>query len=274
MQITVMEVTPQYALELLRKNVCNRRLMKSRVQVFEQELRRGELQLTHQGIAVSESGRLLDGQHRLHAIVNTGITATLAVATGMPESSFKVLDTGAKRSASDVLGIGGAQNKDTLAAAIRQYLCYLNAPNLVWSANVTSKYGSTTQISAEYESDTDAWHWASTTAQTASLRRIVVPGSMACLIYLATVHAGFSREYAAGFANKLKCGDNLSAGDPILAYRNRGMLANGHAKAQARLADYIKLFNAYTTGQQLKMFKSQSFPPMPSLVDVSECLSE
>jgi hypothetical protein len=67
---------------------------------------RGEWLLTHQGIAFAPDGRLLDGQHRLMAIVKSGLPVQIQVSMGVQPDTFDVIDTGSvKRSASDVLHV-------------------------------------------------------------------------------------------------------------------------------------------------------------------------
>lgn len=60
--------------------------------------------MTHQGIAFDITGRLIDGQHRLHAIILAGVPIQISVTRGCSASSFSILDRGSSRSASDILG--------------------------------------------------------------------------------------------------------------------------------------------------------------------------
>lgn len=60
--------------------------------------------MTHQGIAFDTNGRLIDGQHRLHAIIEAGVPIQISVTRGCSAASFSILDRGANRSQSDILG--------------------------------------------------------------------------------------------------------------------------------------------------------------------------
>lgn len=273
MHTEVRLVTPEDARLILETNTRNRPLNAAHVSMFEAQLKRGEMQITHQGIAISENNTLLDGQHRLMAIANTGISANLMVTTGLPESVFAVLDTGSKRTAGDILGINGAKNSTAMASGIRLYLYYREIPHIVWTGKVPNQIGTTTNINKEYRKDIDGWEWAAAAANQSVFQRICTPGPMSCLLYSASFDCEFSRNYLETFAKQVKTGDNLSPGSPILAYRNK-MIAAPSSTPQSRLADYIKLLNAYATGQQLKIFKSQLYPPMPSLVHASESIHE
>jgi hypothetical protein len=268
-----MTVTPEMAKQFLLINSRNRPVMASRVAEFESQLLRGELQLTHQGIAISETNVLLDGQHRLIAIANTGISAEMLVSTGLPDTVFTVLDTGARRKPSDVLSMDGAKNTTATASGIKLYILFTEAPGLVWTGNTPTRLVSTTRIEKEYKSDKETWEWAGSSAASCAANKICSPGPITCLLYLAHQHYGYARKYLEAFTMQIKIGDNLFPGDPILAYRNK-MISAPRSSPQSRLADYIKLFNAYSTGQQLKIFKSQQFPPMPYLIDARESIRE
>lgn len=100
-------VTPLLAREWLRANVDNRPLRPGVVEGFHIAFGRGEWKETHQGIAFSRSGRLLDGQHRLTFIsqLPEGTKVPVNVTIDLEEEVFDAIDQGFRRTASDVLGI-------------------------------------------------------------------------------------------------------------------------------------------------------------------------
>lgn len=87
-------ITSELAADYLRKNTGNRPQRPAQVRYFEEQLRSGRARSTHQGIAFDTNGVLQDGQHRLLAIVNTGIAWTLPVFTGCAPENFNVIDSG------------------------------------------------------------------------------------------------------------------------------------------------------------------------------------
>lgn len=98
-------ITPQMAAQYLAHNDKNRTLRAAKVDEYIGIIQRGEWQVTHQGIGIAKNGRLIDGQHRLHAIVKTGKAVSMFVTTGLDENAFRAIDIGAKRSPSDITGI-------------------------------------------------------------------------------------------------------------------------------------------------------------------------
>lgn len=105
MQSSVQMITPEIALEMLSSNDGNRPLRSSVVKRLANAIRRGEWRVSHQGIAIDASGRLLDGQHRLRAIVESGIACEIMVTRNVLRAAFRVMDQGARRSMADLAGI-------------------------------------------------------------------------------------------------------------------------------------------------------------------------
>ena len=119
-QKVVMNITPAQASEWLKLNKINRPLNNSRVKQYTQEMKAGKWECTHQGIAFTEDGDVADGQHRLYAIVRSGVTVTMEVTFGLPRKAVVAIDRGLNRSVSDALtmSIEGAEwiNRKVTAA--------------------------------------------------------------------------------------------------------------------------------------------------------------
>lgn len=98
-------VTPDLAAEWLERNVENRVIRQSRVAELATAMRQEQWVLTHQGIAFGVSGRLLDGQHRLWAVLMAGVPVRMMVTWDMPDETFTALDIGAKRTLADAMRI-------------------------------------------------------------------------------------------------------------------------------------------------------------------------
>lgn len=99
-------ITPEWAAEILQtKNQKNRRLRGWWTEALAAAMRRGEWITTHQGIAFDEDGNVIDGQHKLKAVVIAGMPIKMVVFHGVPRTAFSVLDIGAKRSYTDTTGL-------------------------------------------------------------------------------------------------------------------------------------------------------------------------
>jgi len=101
---TIEMITPKQAAEYLSKNhPKNRPLRAKRVKEWATTLKEGRWVLTHQGIAFDVEDYLIDGQHRLSAIIASGVPAQMMVTRNMSIDSFVVLDQGAYRNSADIL---------------------------------------------------------------------------------------------------------------------------------------------------------------------------
>jgi imidazolonepropionase-like amidohydrolase len=122
MSFELMIVTPDMARSWLESNTGNRSVRKQAVRRLAGVMETGGFGLTHQGIAFDDTGRLVDGQHRLMAIAESGVPATLLVCRGLPRSRVGMVDdrVGGTRSICDHMRYQGveANNKQVAIARI------------------------------------------------------------------------------------------------------------------------------------------------------------
>ncbi len=119
-------ITPAIAAELLERNVNNRKLTRSKVETYVGAMQRGEWMLNGETVKVGVDGKLLDGQHRLRAIVIHGKPQRSFVARGLDPACFKCIDIGKNRTPSDILSIRGVKYHTACSAAARLLFVYLN----------------------------------------------------------------------------------------------------------------------------------------------------
>jgi len=92
-------ITPQIATATINKNkLPNRKLNKERVKYLANIMRRGQFMCTHQGIALDLDGNVIDGNHRLHAIVESNCSVYMMVSKGVPVDTMQVVDSMGHRS--------------------------------------------------------------------------------------------------------------------------------------------------------------------------------
>ena len=119
MKTEIIDVSPDLAKYYLSKNTANRTVSKRHVIGLANQMKNGLWLLTHQAICFDIAGNLIDGQHRLHAIVKANMVIKMMVVTGADNQTFTVLDTGKNRNAADVLSIENVRNYTQVAACIR-----------------------------------------------------------------------------------------------------------------------------------------------------------
>lgn len=111
MKVEIKNVTPEFASLLLEQNDSNRKINKNQLDMLCRTIESGHWRLTHQGVAIYEDGTLADGQHRLSAIVKTGIACKMPLFYGIKkeESLIMAIDSGKPRSITDSSTLTGSK---------------------------------------------------------------------------------------------------------------------------------------------------------------------
>lgn len=107
MNTAIIDVTPAMAHDWMKQNTHNRTLRSSVVERYARDMASGEWRLTHQGIALDGNGIVLDGQHRLQAIIDSNTTVRMPVTFGVPAGAQLVVDTQLVRSIHDAATLSG-----------------------------------------------------------------------------------------------------------------------------------------------------------------------
>ena len=120
------EISPTMATEFLKHNKRNRPVRESRVGRYAELMKDDDWLPSPDAIAFDYNGNLINGQHRLKGIKQSGTTKTCLVAFNLPPDAIKIADVGIKRSPSDVLAIEGFKRPHELGATIRLVILWLN----------------------------------------------------------------------------------------------------------------------------------------------------
>lgn len=126
MKVKVTKVTPEIAEQWLRNNKVNRKLRKSRVNAYARDMSSGSWRDAESMIMLDGNGQLLNGQHRLSAIIQSGATVEFVVAEGASSESMEVMDSGAARTTRDTFQLRGYQNVTLLSSTSKLAFEYAN----------------------------------------------------------------------------------------------------------------------------------------------------
>jgi hypothetical protein len=124
-----MTITPSMAADMLKWNSRNRPCSQGVVQHYARQMKSGDWHYTRVPIIFSTI-RLIDGQHRLEAILQSEASVEVDVAFGAEDDAFAFIDVGKTRGASDIFAINGVPNAATMSAAIGWVLRYENASSI------------------------------------------------------------------------------------------------------------------------------------------------
>jgi len=248
--ITVELVTPAMAQAWLERGGPNRRISERRVLRYMTAIQIGEWEVTGETIKFNGDGELRDGQHRLTAIVRTGIAVPCIVVRGVKESAFDKIDTGGARNMSDVLSIHGRTNTISLATAARG-LMLIERYGRYDVSNVKSggwASPSNAQGLAYVEAHPEVVEAVSESDRLRKVGRFV--GGSGLWAIALTLFWRINPEQTRVYVDSLIEGANLESGSPILKLRNlyKGGGRDWHSTTENRerlLAVAIKGWNAW-----------------------------
>lgn len=268
----IVKVTPEIAATFLSRDSVNRRLDMGQVRSLTETILRGEWKLTHQGIAFDETGALLDGQHRLHAIIEANTPVEMLVFDGVAREVFPVLDTGKRRSAADTLLSTGAKYLHLLSSTIRHVILFKTMPNDPWSG--ARAHVSNDRILAAYNEDRDRYGEAVTIGRELSKHLFASQTAAAVGFFVTTdvAPAADIDEWISG----LKSGASLDPGDARLALREvpRDTQKRGSKRRMGmrdQVAIYIKAWNSWVEPEkasELRLRRLRKREKMPIPVEV------
>lgn len=242
MRVSVKTITPAQAKKLLERNVGNRPVSESHVRFLCGIIRRGEWKLNGDAIRYNND-RLVDGQHRLRAIIETGVPLQTVVVDGVDSGVFDTIDTGKLRGGADVLGIRGVKNATTVAGGLR-VIAYV-------TGQLPSKL-SNIQMEELYDQYSDISNSVKSAVSGAKVLQVTVGCGLHCLF------SRINQIEADYFFETIKTGAELKSRDPILTLRDR-LIRNKDAYAKLDRKQLtqlvIRAWNAHISGEKYSSFK-------------------
>lgn len=258
-QMALENITPKRARELLDRNPSNRPIRKRWVARLAKIIRDGEWQVNAETIKVNCNGDLVDGQHRLQAIIDSGTTVRTWVAYNVPQEAFHTIDQGHSRTLADVLARNDEANYVKLGAAIRWIkLLYSKNPG---RKRETVEPHEAMEILRKYPGLRDSVSYGTSAAASRLLSQSLV----------GALHFMFSRkdkELATAFFDRIGDGDGLTRQQPLWRLRDRliKLKADQAVLPHEVIAAYvIKTWNATRENQQIGILKFMDGEQMPAI---------
>lgn len=277
----VMEITPEFAKELLAANRfydpkkktfggerTNRPFSQAKAEQYRDAILQGRWKLTHQGVALDVHGELMDGQHRLAGLVMAGavnpdISVKMMVTYDLEPDVVDVVDIGKKRTVGDVLAMYG-ESHSTLTGAVLKLIAFYDAQCKPGEWN---NFSLTPEVAREM------------LAAEPEIREAVKFGNgWTFLAINSSIGASYhviSRtrpsQYERGqFFDSLRTGADLSLGDPVLTLRNVLLGQKTNAKrgrsALEQFSLVVKAWNAYVQGRPLRKLSWKVTEDVPRVV--------
>lgn len=212
--IVSLMITPDMAIEALAGNTNNRRLMPRRVNRFVDEILNGRWLESGNTIKFATTGELIDGQHRLHAIIKAGVAVRLNVAFGLDPHAKIVVDEIQPRKISENIHIAGYQNTNTLAALGKLAIPYFDLGHNPFSYRGNRTF-STGEVLEWIEDNPDSIQ----AANSGVTLKPIMPGSIGAFCLL--VFRRRDAELAENWRHKMITGADIAEGSPWNLLRKR-----------------------------------------------------
>lgn len=252
----IIDITPQMAADILKSNESNRPFSKSLAKKYAKQMSKGEWYVTGQGISLASDGQVLDGQHRLQAVIEYNSPVKMMIAHNCDKESFTVLDTGRGRNATDVLKIAGCDTHTKIISAGLRLAIPLLSNSTKWFA--TSQGITNKNIRDLWSYNKELCSWCAATAN-ANNNRIFSKSVFFTFLYFADSR-GWSHEILEKFTDDFVQCAGLEKGSPILAYRNYIAAYRQHVNMnQQRLAALSSLISCFNLTVENKYVALDNF---------------
>lgn len=211
-------ITPDVAAEMLKNNPSNRPISSSAVKRYAREMRNEKWVFNGEPIIISDEGTLIDGQHRLNAIIDSGTTQMMVVITGIEKKAFTTIDIGKKRSGADALSTFDkeyAKNAGVIAAAINTIMEFKGGDTWTDQRSARGSHKDTIEFMTKNKGLMRSVDFVGSLN---GARKLIPYSCLSALHYL------FSKKdvsQAEEFFHKLNTGENLAKNDPVLLLRSR-----------------------------------------------------
>lgn len=261
----IVKITPFIAIFLMAQNAQNRPLAKDKLAQYIQDMKDGRFDgLNGQTIVISKDGLLNDGQNRLTAVIESGVTLETFVVFGADRNGRMTLDQGKPRTSANYLAMSGVENAKVLSAVGSIVIAYQRG-DLVFggssrsSGNVSrGKKGRATKVEitdfvqanmAELEEAVDL-----TSAPEA--KPVLNHHKLAAAAFILMQEVG-NTYVVRNFISKLAVGHDLGGKDPILVARNRliSEKASGSFPVGKVLELVFKAWNAHIKEESFSHFR-------------------
>lgn len=247
-------VTPLMAETWLKVNHKNRSPNLGRVTTIAADITAGRWKVNGDAIRFGADQTLYDGQHRLMAICKAGIAVETNVVRGLAPEARDFIDLGGgARNARDVVAITDG------VSVPKMHVSWVAAAERMLRHGTLN--GNHTPMSADDLRTAMRRHGTALAGLAEPLgsgnKRRLVPAS-AIGAFLIAWRSAPDKTFA--FAQGVKTGENLTAGDPALTFRNylianQGDTAGSVGRDEMALRAFAAL-DAYVRGESLKILKA------------------
>lgn len=116
---SIEKVTPEMAWDWLKASPGNRSMKEDKIASYVTDMKRGKWYINNNSILFDANGNLIDGHHRLYAVVVSECTVEMGVIRGADPDSRDTIDSGAARELADHLRFAKMTNSPQRAGYLK-----------------------------------------------------------------------------------------------------------------------------------------------------------
>lgn len=243
-----MDVDPDQAKVWLELNANNRNTKKGNLSKITRAMELDEFRFVGDPVRFDNEGRLIDGQHRLIAIIRSGTNQTLLVMTGFAPEAQLYVDQGSSRLAGDQVKIAGvAERAGNDWASIARLALRWDAEDLTTNILVPSN-PEIVAFCAEHQEEMGLAVTAAKAQYTRVKGRVPVAGATHFFAHQ------IDGQLCVEFFRKLATGEGLHVGDPVFALRDALLTRKSRDRLTVleELALYVSAWNSKRAGRMVQ----------------------
>ena len=255
LNVSIETINREIAPKMLERNTRNYRPKDLiRIGKYARDMEMNAWRFSNDAICFDCNDNLINGQHRLEAIVLSGYEGDFLIVRGMAEDADQVMDMGKPRNIGDALRKLGFTYFDLKAAVARLYFIHKNfGLNALSNPRAQGTPDEITKLAIALSEDIEHSNAATQAVQPYLVQSVAVLG-----------HKLFSEqnpEMADQFFLDIGTGANLPVGSPALAFRNMLIEQKGSKLKRCKrdiIALMFKAWNYYKIGKKIEYLKLNS----------------
>lgn len=147
------EITPEKAEAYLAKMPANRSLRQDHVEMLARDMKAGKWVLSNDSLAFNKKGEFIDGQHRLKAVIFSGVTVPMFVTYNLSEEAADTIDRNIPRTHGDMLTLNHQIPRGRRVAAVARMLWFLEQDEVDFSMHTKTSVADIIDVTQRWRSE-------------------------------------------------------------------------------------------------------------------------
>jgi len=256
MQLVIKTITPTDAQAALDWRMSNRAPRKRHVERLSRDMATGNWQMNGAPIVFDDTGKLIDGQHRLLACVKSGAPFNTAVLSGVRgDVVCPTIDTGKARHFGDALKMRGmTRYVNETASAVRHLMAVHKNCTISALRDISHS-----ELSQFLEDSIDGVRLRDAVEAAAPAKLYAPTAPLAAIFYASDAPPSEKAE----FCESIATGSGLCQGSPVLTYREWVMKARvkrATIRPDTKMNALCMAWNAFLLAKPMRAVRAEKRP--------------